>query len=107
MKNVIKVSGIVYSGSTFTIDRKLLTVKIRSIRVIRVPLFQIQFNLQLIKLLLINRRWCIQHYITTGVILRKSNKVTDAFAAAKNRTKTVKPKGDAAMRRSAILKCAK
>jgi hypothetical protein len=69
--------------------------------------FLAQLYLQLIQLLLFNSRRSIKHHITSGIVFWKGNKITNALAASKDRTKAVKPKGNTSMRRCSIFKSSK
>ena len=67
-------------------------------------LFQIQSNLQLIQLLLSNRRRRTAHHIAAGVVLRESDEVADAVGTAEKRAEAVEAEGQTSVRRSTVLK---
>ena len=66
--------------------------------------FQVQFYLQFIKLLFIDRARCIQHHIPAGIIFGKCDEVADAFTSANDGTEPVETECDATMRWCAIFK---
>ena len=61
-------------------------------------------NTQLLQLLIINYRGCINHHIAAGVVFWEGDEVSDAVALAEYHAEAVETEGDAAVGWGAKLK---
>ena len=65
--------------------------------------FQVKLDFQFIQLFLIYGRWCIEHDVTTRVVLRECDAVTDAIETSQDADETIQTESKTCVRWCSIL----